>query len=140
MKLITFDLIYITIYKIIQVSWVAIFVLLILSCHEGTVMADGVLFENSRILIGIRLANSYVYAIREQWWRLPSTSMPVSLRLSQFSRLYATEGTIWNAGDARTRVLSGAKNEVLFGNSKRERERERCVRGFEQQWPCEATG
>lgn len=47
--------------------------------------------------------------------------LPVFLRLSQFSRLYATEGTIWNAGDARTRVLSGAKNEVLFGNRKRER-------------------
>lgn len=77
-------MIYITIYKIIQVSWVAI---LILSCHEGTVMADGVLFENSRILIGIRLANSYVYAIREQWWRLPSTSMPVCPYVSRNFRV-----------------------------------------------------
>ena len=51
-----------------------IFVLLIVLPREEIVIALRVLFENSRILIGIRLANSYVYAIREQWWRLPSTS------------------------------------------------------------------
>lgn len=81
-----------------------------------------------------KFAHSHRYSTRE-FLRLRDSGtvvaftfdfcLPVSLRLSQFSRLYATEGTIWNAGDARTRVLSGAKNEVLFGNRKREKERER---------------
>ena len=138
--MITFDLIYIKIHEMIQIANV-IFVLLIILPREEIVIALRVLFENSRILIGIRLANSYVYAIREQWWRLPSTSGCRCPYVSQFSRLYATEGTIWNAGDARTRVLSGAKNEVLFGNREREKERECvCRRDFEQQWLCEATG